>query len=101
MDDDVSGNGVDIDIEVESIYGAYLIYHSNILIQSQLYAIVGYTEVELEAEAFGITTDASDDGVSLGFGINLGDVNIEWIRYLDDDDYTVDSVNFGYIHYFD
>ena len=100
QDDDVSGNNVDIDIDVESLYGAYLVYHSNILIQSQLYAIAGYSEVELEAEAFGTTTDDTESGASLGFGINLGNFNIEWIRYLDDDDYTIDAVNFGYVHYF-
>ena len=50
QDDDVSGNGVDIDIDVEQIVGAYVIYHSNAFRESQLYAIVGYSEIELEAE---------------------------------------------------
>lgn len=65
-----------------------------------LYAVLGFTSGEIEAEALGVKITESDSGFSYGFGINrpIDDgysLRLEYLNYLDVENAEVSGVNLG------
>ena len=95
-DDRVRG----IDYSVDNFFGGYATF--NIANESPVtpYAVLGFTRVEVEAEGpFNTVTD-DDSDVSYGVGLNMEFArnvsgNLEYMRYYDDDDVTVDGLGVG------
>ncbi|WP_372981453.1 outer membrane beta-barrel protein [Marinobacter sediminum] len=95
-DDRVRG----IDYSVDNFFGGYATF--NIANESPItpYAVLGFTRVEVEAEGpFNTVTDDESD-VSYGVGLNMAFArnvsgNLEYMRYYDDDDVTVDGLGVG------
>lgn len=95
-DDRVRG----IDYSVDNFFGGYATF--NIANESPItpYAVLGFTRVEIEAEGpFNTVTDDESD-VSYGVGLNMEFArnvsgNLEYMRYYDDDDVTVDGLGVG------
>lgn len=95
-DDRVRG----IDYSVDNFFGGYATF--NIANESPItpYAVLGFTRVEVEAEGpFNTVTDDESD-VSYGVGLNMEFArnvsgNLEYMRYYDDDDVTVDGLGVG------
>ncbi|MCK2147593.1 MULTISPECIES: outer membrane beta-barrel protein [Marinobacter] len=95
-DDRVRG----IDYSVDNFFGGYATF--NIVNESPVtpYAVLGFTRVEVEAEGpFNTVTD-DDSDVSYGVGLNMEFArnvsgNLEYMRYYDDDDVTVDGLGVG------
>ena len=91
-DDDIYG----VDVEIDNFFGGYATF--NMVNESPVtpYAVIGFTRAELEAGT------ESDDGsdFSYGAGINFAMAqnvsgNLEYMRYYDDDDVTVDGIGLG------
>jgi len=97
--DDDRINGVDF--SVDNFFGGYATF--NVANESPVtpYAILGFTRVEVEAEGpFGSTATEDDSDVSYGIGVNMAFAqnlsgNLEYMRYYDDDDTTVDGLGVG------
>ncbi|MBW4933191.1 outer membrane beta-barrel protein [Marinobacter sp. F4206] len=97
VDDDRIGA---VDFSLDNFFGGYATF--NLANESPLtpYAILGFTRVELEAEGpFNTVTDDESD-VSYGVGLNMKFAsnlsgNLEYMRYYDDDDVTVDGLGVG------
>ncbi len=97
VDDDRVGG---IDYSVDNFFGGYATF--NIANESPItpYAVLGFTRVEVEAEGpFNTVTDDESD-VSYGVGLNMEFArnvsgNLEYMRYYDDDDVTVDGLGVG------
>lgn len=95
-DDRVRG----IDFSVDNFFGGYATF--NIANESPVtpYVVLGFTRVEVEAEGpFNTVTD-DDSDVSYGVGLNMEFArnvsgNLEYMRYYDDDDVTVDGLGVG------
>lgn len=101
-----AGFGVDddriglVDYSLDNFFGGYATF--NFANESPLtpYAVLGFTRVELEAEGpFNTVTDDESD-VSYGVGLNMKFAanlsgNLEYMRYYDDDDVTVDGLGLG------
>ncbi len=97
-------NGQDYQIKyMGSVFG-----RGNIFLfddRARAYALAGFTYFSGDVPGY----DASEFSMSYGLGVELygaprDAVSLEWIRYADEDihnrDYTIESVNLGYIHRF-
>lgn len=96
---DETVNGVDFSLD--NFYGGYATL--NLANESPVtpYAILGFTRVELEADFGTLGSQKDDDSdVSYGVGVNLDITpelagNLEYMRYYDGDDVTIDALGVG------
>lgn len=105
-DDTQSVLGVDVDLKVDyyaSAFGRFDVTTG----AAKLYGLAGVTHGKLSADAdtLGIGDSESDTGLSYGVGLDLyGNehlaVTVEYIRHIDDDDYTIDAANLGFTYSF-
>jgi len=91
-DDDIAG----VDAEIDNFFGGYATL--NMVNQSPVtpYAVLGFTRIEAEV---GPETDDDSDfsygaGVNFAFAPNMS-ANLEYMRYYDDNDITVDGLGVG------
>ena len=96
QDDTVDAGAFDIDIEVDSLYGVYGVFHTSSSSDTNFYGVLGFTRGELEGSAFGLTVSEDDSGLSYGFGVNIKWFNIEYMHYLDDDDWDATAISLGF-----
>lgn len=101
-----AGFGVDedrigiADYSLDNFYGGYATF--NLVNESPVtpYGVLGFTRVEVEADsAFGTVTE-DDTDVSYGIGLRVEVApsvsgNLEYMRYYEDDDVTVDGLGLG------
>ena len=99
-DDTMEVGSLDIDVEVENIIGVYGVFQTGSISVVSLYAIVGYTQIDLEGSANGIEVDENASGLSYGLGVNIGSFSIEYMDYIEDHYYDVTAISLGYIYRF-
>ncbi len=95
-DDSVDVGAFDIDIEVNHLFGIYGVFHANSNSDTSVYGVLGFTQGELEGSAMGISVSEDDSGLSYGFGVNIKSFNIEYMSYIDEDDYDVTAISLGF-----
>lgn len=88
------------DYSLDNFYGAYGTF--NLANETPLtpYAVIGFTRVEIEADGPFNTFTEDESDVSYGVGLNVDFAsylsgNLEYMRYYDDDDVTVDGLGLG------
>ena len=99
-DDTLEVGSLDIDVEVENLFGVYGVFQTGNISIVSLYAIIGYTQIDLEGSANGISADENANGLSYGLGVNIGPLSIEYMDYIEDDYYDVSAISLGYIYRF-
>ena len=91
-DDRIAG----VDVKIDNFFGGYGTV--NVVNESPVtpYAVFGFTRIE--AEAGSVEDDESDfsygAGLNVKFAKNLSG-NLEYMRYYDDDDITLDGIGLG------
>lgn len=93
----------DFTLELERLYGIYGTGHFNFTDSFSIYGVLGFSEVRGTASipSFpGLESTEDNSSVSFGIGADLGigsnwALNVEYMRYLDDDDYELDAANLG------
>lgn len=94
----------DLDLEVDSLLGAYLLAHLPLGANSSIYGLVGLTQGELTATAstsFGSGSISDDDNdVSLGVGFAFGispnaALNLEYVSYMSKSTFDLNALSFG------
>jgi len=93
-DDTIRG----VDLELESLYGMYGLYHYHISELASLYGAVGISRASLKASVPGSSDQDNDWGLSYGVGAKFSIFIIDYMRYLDTSEITVDAVSVG-VHY--
>ncbi|TNE77545.1 MAG: porin family protein [Gammaproteobacteria bacterium] len=95
-DDTISG----VDLSVDNFFGGY----ANIKLPNESpvtpYAVIGFTRIEAEAKFLGNKVTDDDSDLSYGVGLNMKfqqnlSGNLEYMRYYDDDNLTVDGLGLG------
>lgn len=99
-DDSVDFYGWDADVEVNEIYGGYFVAGIPNSSMFYPYAVVGYTQGELEINVAGLSESDSDGDFSYGLGLDLRFTdslagNIEFMRYMDIDGGELDGFSAG------
>ena len=93
----------DFTLELERLYGIYGTGHLDITESSSIYGVLGFSEVKgtTSITSFpGIESTENNSSVSYGIGADIGIgsswvLNLEYIRYLDDDEFELDVTNIG------
>ena len=93
----------DFTLELERLYGIYGTGHLNITESSSIYAVLGFSEVKGTTSIPsipGLESTEENSSVSYGIGADIGiggswALNLEYIRYLDDDEFELDVTNIG------
>lgn len=97
QDDETEFLGIDVDIDIETVIGVYVLLHSTPSARNSIYGIVGITRGELEASALGESESDDETDVSFGVGANFGSFNVEYVNYIDDDDVEATALSLGYV----
>lgn len=92
---------VEAELEVNNLIGVYAVFHSDTSKDVVVYGVVGATRGELEVSLLGLSEDEDDSGLSYGAGLNFGKFNIEYMSYLDEDDYEATAISIGFVTAFD
>ncbi len=102
-DDSVDILGIDVDLELDTFFGAYLRGGIPVSETFSPYAVVGFTRGELTASASGFGSESeSETDVSFGLGADItanDDVvlNLEYMNYLDKDGVEIDGFAFSVV----
>jgi outer membrane immunogenic protein len=94
-DDSATVSGIDVSIEIDTVFGVYGLKHVDIGNASSIYGALGFTRGELTASAPGISVSDDDSGLSFGVGVNFNNINIEFMQYLNKSDFDVSAISFG------
>jgi outer membrane immunogenic protein len=99
-DDSLDISGVNLSLEIDSVIGVYGVIHAGSSADSSLYALFGFTKVEVTGtvSAPGFQSESltdSDSGASFGIGVELGNFNIEFTQYLSESTYDVTAISLG------
>ena len=89
-------------LELDSMLGVYGTGHFNLSETSSIYGVLGVSQVEGTASLPDFSLESSEDnsGISYGIGVDIGfgsswALNIEYMRYLDEDDFNLDLGSIG------
>lgn len=104
-DDSVGFLGVDVNVELENFFGAYVRGGIPTGSIAYPYIIAGYTRGEVEASALGFSESESESDISYGVGLDLNmneqiTLNIEYINYLDKNETEVSGFSVGVVWLF-
>ncbi|MGM0767642.1 MAG: porin family protein [Pseudomonadota bacterium] len=102
VDDDRVGG---IDFSVDNFFGGYATLNLANETPATPYVIVGFTRLELEAEGPFATRSDDESDFSYGVGVNIEMTpqvsgNLEYMRYYDKDDVTIDGLGLGATFHF-
>lgn len=91
-DGDVRG----VDVKLDNFFGGYATFKMANESPVTPYAVLGFTRIEAELGSF----DEDDSDFSYGAGVNFAfapnlSANLEYMRYYDEDDVTVDGIGLG------
>ena len=96
---------VELELEIDTLIGVYLVAEGKIGPAGSIYGIIGYSMIDYTLKAdssvFGSDSESDDESdLSFGFGANLGKsdsvrFNIEYMQYLDKDDIDASAISFG------
>lgn len=101
-----SGN---IGYDIKNLFAVYAVGNLSVTDRFDLYGLLGYSSVDADI-SFGLTTakygvsslsgNDTENGLSYGFGAAIEimknrSLNIEYISYLDKDEFTLGGVNLG------
>ena len=90
-----------IDYEIESLYGLYGLYHYHLGEMASIYGALGGSRVTLKASIPGDSLQEYENGLSYGVGAKVSVFTLEYMRYLDTIDLSVDTLSLGVQYTFD
>ncbi len=96
-DDETEFLGIDIDIDIETVFGVYLLGHAAPSGGNSFYGLIGITRGEIEVSALGESDSDSETDLSFGLGANIGSINVEFVNYIDDNDVEATAISVGFI----
>ncbi len=110
-DDDQSttfGGAVPVSLRINVLAGVFAKYswvHEETRGWARLYGLLGASFVDVEAEAQSTTANDNDTGLSYGVGVDLFGsdrtaIVLEWVRYLDKSNFTIDTPMVGVVRRF-
>jgi len=96
-DDTQNVFGVPVTVEQDNMFGACALGHVPLRDRFQLYGLVGLTQGELTASAFGTSINEDDSDLSFGVGAKFDmtpsmSLGIEYASYITESDYDVDGL---------
>ncbi len=100
-DDSVEFDGLDVGVELDSMYGAYVRAGAPVSESFFPYIVFGYTRGEITASVSGFgSASASESDVSFGLGSDISvsqrvSINLEYMNYLDKEGGEISGFSLG------
>jgi opacity protein-like surface antigen len=99
------GGSIDIEVEIDSLFGIYGVGHHVINNNSSVYALIGISRGKASITITGTFPDSGDESktdMSYGVGAKIGisdtaGINLEYISYLSESDFDVSAVSLGFV----
>ena len=100
-DDTVRVYGVDVDVELDRLFGFYAVGHLPLAETASIYGLLGFTDAKATASVNGFSDSNTDSGLSYGFGAEFYPsdqfgLNIEYTQYLDESGYDLSAISAGF-----
>lgn len=97
---DVDDGPVQATLDIDRMFGLYLVGNLPLSEQASLYALVGFTDFKGTGTVLGQSFSMTDSGFTYGFGANLYaspqfGINAEYTQYLDETGYSLSAVSIG------
>jgi len=96
--------GTGIGRDIASLYGTYGVFRSNSFRSNKkdksTYFALGFTLDELNMDETGTLDSSNDSGLSYGFGVNHSSYNIEYMIYVDEENYEMSAISLGFVSEF-
>ena len=94
---------IETTLEIDRLFGIYGTGHFNLTESSSIYGVLGFSSVKGIASfpsLPGLESSEDNSSFSYGIGADIGigsswALNIEYMRYLDDDEFELDAANIG------
>ena len=100
VDVEVFFTDVEIEVDIKHIMGVYAVLHGG-TDDARFYGLVGLTRAKSEASVENFDDeDETESGLSFGFGMNISNFNIEYMRYLNEDEFDAIAISLGYVSSF-
>ncbi len=97
IDVDILGMTFEAEVEIETVFGVYLVAHTNPDAQGTFYGVLGVTQGELKVSIDGFSDSESESDISYGFGARFGNFTLEYMNYLDKDAFEATAISLGYV----
>jgi hypothetical protein len=98
--DTVDVGGVDVDFEIENLFGLYGLHHIGWGSNASLYGLLGFTNGKIKASVPGNSVDSRETNLSYGIGLNIASFTFEYVQYFHDSDFDVTAISIGYVSKF-
>lgn len=103
-DDSTTYQGIDVAVELDTLFGAYMVGYLPVSDAGSLYGVLGFTSAKVTATASYMGSSASESGSDSGLSFGVGgqysitpqvSLTGEYMRYLDGDGYDLTGLNLG------
>lgn len=92
-----SALGTNIGQGVAPLFGTYGVFRTSSNHDGSTYVAMGFILDELTLDEAGRSDSRDDKGLSYGFGIDNSSFNIEYMMYLDEENYDVSAISLGFV----
>ncbi|MCP1727417.1 opacity protein-like surface antigen [Natronospira proteinivora] len=94
------GLAVDVDMELDRLFGVYAVGHFPLGQSASIYGLFGFTDAKATFSTNGFSDSDTDSGFSYGFGVDIYSsdqfgLNIEYTQYLDESGYDLSALSLG------
>ena len=96
----VGKSDVDVDLNVDQLYGTYGVFQARSDSNASTYLAVGFTLDEITEDNPEITDDRDGMGLSYGFGFTQESFKLEYMMYMDEDNLDISTIGLGLVSEF-
>ena len=91
---------VDVNINVDQLYGTYSVFQARSDSNASTYLAVGFTLEEFTEDNPDITHDKEGMGLSYGFGVTQEAFKVEYMMYMDENNLDISTIGLGLVSQF-
>ncbi len=95
-----NAQGMGVGLEVAPLFGTYGVFRTSNKNDNSSYVALGVTLDEYIADEFETLDVKNDSGLSYGFGVNKSSYKLEYMMYVDEEDYAVSAISLGIVSEF-
>ena len=95
-----SGQGMGVGLEVAPLFGTYGVFRTSSKNDKSTYVALGVILDEYIMDESETLDGINDSGLSYGFGVNKSSYKLEYMMYVDEEDYAVSAISLGIVSEF-
>ena len=91
---------VGVGLEVAPLFGTYGVFRTSSDNENSTYVALGFILDEYIMDESETLDGINDSGLSYGFGVNKSSYKLEYMMYVDEEDYAVSAISLGIVSEF-